>query len=102
MVIIDGLPFDNSVHTSLPGLKILAKNHGMHIWFAVHTHRHEEPGTGGIPTQLENVDDLFEVVILLQPKEGEIHLKVLKGRSSSSGYSELLLDPSSMLIKDKG
>ena len=102
MVIIDGLPFNNSVHTPLTDLKILAKNHGLHIWFAIRTHRHEGPGTGGIPAQLENVDDLFEVVILLQPKEGEIHLKVLKGRSSSPGYSELLLDPSSMLIKDKG
>ena len=101
MVIIDGFPFDKSVRTSLNGLKTLTKNQGLHIWFAVRTHRHEEPGPEGIPAQLMNVDDLFEVVILLQPEGKEIHLKVVKGESSSSGYSKLLLDPATMLIKDK-
>ena len=101
MVVIDGLPFDKSTHTPPADLIILAKNHGLHIWLAVRTHRHEEPGPKGIPAQLKNVDDLFEVVILLHPKEGEIQLKVLKGGSTSSVYSELLLDPATMLIKNK-
>lgn len=101
MVIIDGFAFDQSVRTPLNGLKTLMKNYGFHIWFSVRTHRHEEPGPGGIPAQLENIDDLFEVVILLQPEGKEIHLKVVKGDASLADHSELLLDPATMLIKDK-
>lgn len=100
MILIDGLPFDESIRKPLSDLKTLAKNNSMHVWFTVRTHRHEEPEPDGMPAQLVNVADLFEVAIQLQPEGKEIHVKALKGESANSGHPALLLDPATMLIKD--
>lgn len=100
MILIDGLPFDESIRKPLSDLKTLAKNNSMHVWFTVRTHRHEEPGPDGIPAQLINVADLFEVAIQLQPERKEIHVRALKGKSANSDHPALLLDPATMLIKD--
>ncbi len=102
MLLIDGLPFDETVTASLTALKTLAKNHSMHVWFTVRTHRHEDLGPDRIPAPLLNVADLFEVAFQLRPEEKEIHVKALKGGpSDSADHPPLLLDPSTMLIKDK-
>ncbi len=102
MIIIDGLPFDESVHSTLSDLKALAKKHSMHFWFTVHTHRHEEPGPDGMPPQLKNVSDLFDLVIQLQPEGKDIHVRTLKkAEAANFEHPELVLDPSTMLLKDK-
>ncbi len=101
MVLIDGLPFDESATESLSSLKALSKKHGMHVWFAVRTHREDKPGSDGIPVPLQGVVDLFEVAIQLQPEGKEIHVRALKGGASSSEHPVLFLDPSTMLIKDR-
>lgn len=98
MVLIDGLPFDETVRNTLSDLKTLAKNYSMHVWFAVRTHRHEKPGPDGMPAPLLRVADLFEVAIQLQPVEKEIHVRALKGGTALSDHPALLLDPSTMLI----
>jgi hypothetical protein len=101
MMLIDGLPFDKTERKPLSDLKILAKNHSMHVWFAVRTHRNEKPGPEGMPAPLGQVADLFEVAIELQPVGKEIHVRALKGGTVPSDYPALLLDPSTMLIIDK-
>jgi hypothetical protein len=101
MILIDGLPVDEETGKTLSELKALAKKESMPVWFAIRTHRHEEPGPDGMPPQLSGFADLFEVVIQLQPVEKEIHVKALKGLTGPSGHSSLLLDPSTMLVKDK-
>ena len=102
MIIMDGLRFDESGRQPLCDLKALAVKHGMRIWFTVHTHRHEEPGPDGLPVQLLHVVDLFDVALELQPKGSEIHIKSLKGSPTAADALPLLLDPSTMLIKDIG
>ncbi|MBW2020938.1 MAG: cytoplasmic protein [Deltaproteobacteria bacterium] len=102
MILIDGLPFDETVRKPLSDLKTLAINHSMHVWFAVRIHRHERPGPDGMPAPLLQVADLFEVAIQLQPVGKEIHVRGLKGGTAPSDHPALLLDPSTMLIKDKG
>ena len=62
-LIIDGLPFDDSVHQNLVDLKKLTSRQGMHVWFTVRTHRHEEPDSSGIPAQLKPVAELFNTAI---------------------------------------
>ena len=101
MILIDGLPFDETVTEALGDLKTLAKNNGLHVWFAVQTHRHEQPGPDGVPAPLQGVADLFEVAIQLQPEGKEIHVKVLKGKTLPPDQRPLLLDPATMLIKDE-
>jgi len=100
MVFIDGLPFKENMRKTLSEFKVLAKNHSLHVWFTVVTHRHEKPGSNNMPAQLSSVEDLFDVAIQLQPKDKEIHVKTIKGGPSDSDHPVLLIDPSTMLIKN--
>jgi len=101
MIIVDGLPFDESVHQPLAEFKDLVDSHQMHAWFTIRTHRHEKPGPDGRPLQLEKISDLFEVAIQLLPVGKEIHVKAVKGGESFAENLDLRLDPSTMLLKSR-
>lgn len=99
MIIVDGFPFDESMHRPLSEFKALVEKHQMHAWFTMRTHRHEDPGPEGKPLQLEQVSDLFEVAVQLLPEGKEIHVKAVKGGESFAENLDLRLDPSTMLIE---
>ena len=99
VMLIDGLPFDKDTRKSLTELKKLAESRFIHTWFTVRTHRHDEYDSDGMPDSLLHLADLFDVIIQLQPEGKEIHVKTLKGVPLTSDYSELILDPSTMLVK---
>lgn len=101
MIIIDGLPFDAEVRKSLSELKALIVEYTVNIWLSVRTHRHEEADLQGIPASFTPVMDLFDAVIQLRPKGDEIHVRALKGGTTPSDLPTLLLDPNTMLIKNK-
>jgi len=100
MAIVDGFHCDGSMRSALADLKKLAVAKGMHVWFTVHTHRQEKPGEGGLRPSFLPVADLFDVVVELQPVHADIHIKLLKGTASASS-GDVLLDPSTMLVKDR-
>ncbi|MBW1841525.1 MAG: AAA family ATPase [Deltaproteobacteria bacterium] len=100
IAVIDGLPFDESTKKSLAELKALADRYSMQVWFTVRTHRHEETGLDGIPALVSPVADLFDVIIKIHPEENEIHVRALKG-GMIDGHPPLILDPSTMIIKEK-
>ncbi|MEW6673685.1 MAG: cytoplasmic protein [Thermodesulfobacteriota bacterium] len=102
MIIIDGLPFSEDARDLLQDLKQLALKHALHVWFSVRTHRHEsaESNSDGVPTSFQEVADLFEVLIGLQPEGEEIHVRVLKGGNPDRDHRGLRLDPATMLIMD--
>lgn len=100
MVIIDGLPFDERLRTPFEGLKRFSESHRLHLWFTVTTHRHQSPGSDGLPVQLASVADLFNTVIQLQPEGKQIHIRCLKGGPADERACDQLLDPSTMLIQD--
>lgn len=101
MMIIDGLHFDDSLRSDLNDLKALAAKSGIHIWFTVRTHRHESSGSDGLPESFAAVVDLFDLVLELQTERADVHIKLLRGSGSTPVGSPLLLDPSTMLIKNK-
>jgi hypothetical protein len=101
MIIVDGLPFNDSVRQVLAELKELVKKYGMHAWFTVTTHRHEVPAANGWPIQLKHAADLIDLAIQLLPAGKEIHVNVLKGVKPGCGDGDLSLDPSTMLIKKR-
>lgn len=100
-MIIDGFPFADVRDNDLAELKRLADRQGMQVWFTVRTHRHEELGPHGTPSQLKSVADLFEVVIQLVPVGKHIQIKGFKGPGSSGNQTDLMLDPATMLILDQ-
>jgi len=71
------------------------------IWFSAISHRDDDRKSPmGVPAPCHDIDDLFDVALLIAPKEDAIDLKVLKcvGGAMDSGTS-LTLDPSTMLIR---
>ena len=101
VILVDGLSFDDeSVGAQLKELKELATKNELRVWFAIRTHRHEDPGPSGIPSQLSVNKDLFEAAIQLLPEGKEINVKILKGGTPSDNRPALLLDPATMLIKN--
>lgn len=98
MVVIDGFPFDENVASSLEQLKGFSKKRRLCVWFSVRTHRHEETDAHGLPPQLADIDNLFEVMIQLQPEGKNIHIKAIKGEDISDQASGLILDPATMLM----
>jgi hypothetical protein len=100
-IIIDGVPFEDPIQQDLKDLKNLASQLSMQVWFTIRTHRHEEPGPDGTPSQLMQVADLFEVVIQLVPVGKHIQIKAFKGPGSSGDQTDLMLDPATMLIQDQ-
>ena len=101
MIILDGLPFDKPVNTILSDLKILADDYRLPIWLSVRTHPHEELGADGLPLQIDGISEIFNVAIALQPEGNDVLVKALKGGNPAAGESNLYLDPSTLLIKDK-
>lgn len=100
MMIIDGLIFDGNVRETLVRLKALAEKHALRLWFTVPIHRHVEEGRAGMPVPLIEVEDLFEIVLLLSTEKEEIHIRALKRPARGETSPVFVLDPSSMLIKD--
>jgi len=100
IVLIDGFHFNETARASLADLKRLAKNHSLHVWFSVKTHRHEKHGPDGMPSPLLNVSNLFDIVIQLRPEDKKIHVMTLKGGPADSDRPALFLDPATMLVKN--
>jgi len=97
IMIIDGLHCDATIAGELAALKNLAGKNGLRVWFTVHTHRHESPGEDGLPASFSPVAGLFDLVLELRPEKADVHIKMLRGAAEAAG--DLLLDPSTMLIK---
>jgi hypothetical protein len=98
-IFIDGFPFNDTAREAFSDLNKLAKKHSFRVWFTMRTHRHETPGPYGIPIQLEDAAQMFDVLIKLEPEGKDIHVKVIKGEPEGVDRPALLLDPSTMLIK---
>ena len=76
--------------------------HGLKmIWFSATTHRDDNrKSANGLPAPCHEVEDLFDVALLISPKEQAIELKILKCASCAMDPgTSLLLDPSTMLIQ---
>jgi hypothetical protein len=101
IIILDGLPFDTTVRSSLLELKNLTHRHGCHAWFTVRTHRDEPLTDTGIPSQLAESEDLFDVILQLNPEGKVIHVNLLKGKEKKDMDTGLILDPSTMLITER-
>ncbi len=100
MLIVDGIPFDGTLKKPLTDLKEFAGRHNLQVWFTVTTHRHQEPCEDGLPIQMDNISDLFDAIIQLQPEGNKIHINALKGSFSKDAPKMQILDPSTMLIQN--
>ncbi len=78
-VIIDGFDFEGSGRNIFEKFKEMANEFQVEIWFSALSHRHiNKVNERGIPFPCSDLDDLFKLIIQLQPTQEGLFLKLLK------------------------
>jgi hypothetical protein len=101
-LIIDGYDFDGNGRQDMEDLKQLMRDLSISvIWFSAVSHR-EDPrvSADGVPAPCHTIDDLFDVVLVINPQEQMMKLDILRCvYCEVEPGTTLMLDPSTMLIK---
>ncbi len=102
-LIVDGFDFDKTDRAALEDIKNLVETLGMQAWFSAICHR-EDPrvSPGGVPAPCHELEDLFDMVILLKPEsDATIQLDIIRQQGEASRESKgLHLDPTTMMVKE--
>ena len=98
MAILDGWEFSEEDRESLQSLKKTAQERSLCFWLTLRTHRHQAPSQSYPPPCLSGIEDLFDVILQLDPKGKEVHVNCIKGRPDDRSTRQMLLDPSTMLV----
>jgi hypothetical protein len=104
VLLIDGFDFEKEEAgwDTLAAFRHLAKEEKLEIWFSARTHRASKVrNERGIPAPCHEVDDLFSVIIFLEPRDGSIHLKLLKDHDYAVSQDlPIRLNPNTLLLMD--
>ncbi len=98
-IIVDGLDFENAEKAMIEEFKNMAEEFNVEIWFSALSHRHiTEMNERGIPYPCHRFDDLFSIIMQLQPDPSGMLLKLLKDHDNPSlSDISVLLDPGTFL-----
>jgi hypothetical protein len=99
-LIVDGLDFEKADRDVFVGFKEIAEQFSVEIWFSARTHRHiADVNERGIPYPCHVLDDLFNIIIQLQPTQSGIVLKLLKDHDAEvRPDASVRLDPNTFLV----
>ena len=105
VLLIDGFDFENenTGWDNLAAFKHVAQERNTEIWFSARTHR-ESPimNERGIPAPCHDLDDIFSVIVFLEPHGNAIHFKLLKDHENPVNQElPIRLDPQTMLLMDE-
>ena len=99
-IIIDGFDFSKTDKTQIGAVKAFAAEMGVSVWYSC-TITDKEPryDKRNIPLVIADYADLFEVIIVLEPKQDHIALSVSRDRDAyNPEHLALKLDPKTLLI----
>lgn len=101
-LIVDGLDFEKTEGSVFEGLRGLAEECKAEIWFSALSHRHiTEVNERGIPYPCHQLDDLFSLILQLQPGPTGVILKLLKDHDNPAiPETSVRLDPNTFLALD--
>jgi KaiC/GvpD/RAD55 family RecA-like ATPase len=99
-LIVDGLDFEKADRNVFESFKEIAEQFRVEMWFSARTHRHiTDVNERGIPYPCHELDDLFNIIIQLQPTQSGIVLKLLKDHGVVvSPEASVKLDPNTFLV----
>ena len=98
-LIVDGLDFEKTGREIFESIKEVATEFNVEIWFSALSHRHiVDVNEKGIPYPCDQVDDLFNIIIQLQPTQSGISLRLLKDHDNQvPSDASVRLDPNTFL-----
>jgi hypothetical protein len=101
-LVVDGFDFDKADREALVDIKDLVENMNMQAWFSAIRHRSDSRvSPADVPALCHEVDDLFDMIILLKPEQdATIQLDIIRNSGEQiTGGNGLRLDPTTMMIK---
>jgi len=100
-LIVDGLDFSKAGVEMFEGLKKLAQEFQLEMWFsALSKGTPADVKTQGIPAPADKFHQLFSIIIELQPTQSAVELRLLKDHESTTLLDEkVLLDPKTFLAR---
>ena len=94
-LIVDGIDFERAERKLFIDFKKIAEEFEVEIWLSALSHRHiTDISDKGIPYPCNKMDDLFNIIIQLQPEQSGIFLKLLKDHENPVAEdARVRLDP---------
>ncbi|MBL7212158.1 MAG: hypothetical protein ISS61_07260 [Desulfobacteraceae bacterium] len=101
-LIVDGLDFEKAERIIFEGLRGIAGEFQLEIWLSALSHRHvTQTNERGIPYPCHKLDDLFSLIIQLQPEPTGVFLRLLKDHDNPTiSDASVRLDPNTFLALD--
>lgn len=100
VVIVDGFDFAQADETALTALKEYAARHDVELWLSALSHR-SDPTTaaGGLSNPVARFEAWLSVIVLLEPQERAVLLRLLKDHENPNVEDlHLRLDPRTLLL----
>ncbi len=100
LLIVDGLDFDRNNRAVFEQIRDIAGRCSVGIWISARMHRHmADINERGIPYPVDSLDDIFNSILMLEPKADSVRLKFLKQNDVYNPVDfELSLDPQTFLL----
>jgi hypothetical protein len=102
-LIVDGFDFDKADRSDLEDIKNLLESMNMQAWFSAISHREDERvSPTGVPAPCHEIDDLFDMVVLLKPQSNAtIQLDIIRNSGEQvEGGKSMNLDPTTMMVQE--
>jgi len=104
VVVVDGYDFAKSSREEFAEFKRFAEELQIEVWFSATTHR-DDPSkdANGVPMSLSPYMENTSILIILEPRDGYVHLLLIKDHDTfpSPDTLRLKLDPQVMLIAEE-
>ena len=97
-IIIDGYYFTPNEKENISRIRDFAKELNLSIWYSCNVADESSYDKKKIPLVLNDYAELFDVIVVLDPKPDHIEFAVSKGSTVSPGQLALKLDPKTLLI----
>jgi hypothetical protein len=100
LLIVDGIDFETAGRTLFGDLKNIATEFALEVWLSALSHRHIlKVNDRGIPYPCHEVDDIFSIIMQLEPATSGIVLRLLKDHDNPViSNAEVMLDPNTFLV----
>lgn len=104
LIVVDGLDFERTSRSQIVALQKLAQRHDATLWLSCRTHRHIDiVNDRGIPYPCHEYDDLFQAILMLEPRPQDIRITVLKHYEHYiPEYDPISLSPRTFLLSNNG